>query len=73
MAVYAALLPARAAHAQVSLDSLRIAAKDTVALAKFYHAAFGMQEVNRIEYPGGTELLQLRRNGRSGQGQLRTR
>ena len=46
-----------AAHAQVALDSVRIAAKDTVALAKFYQAAFGMQEVNRIENPGGTEVF----------------
>lgn len=52
-----ALLLACAAHAQVALDSVRIAAKDTVALAKFYQAAFGMQEVNRIENPGGTEVF----------------
>ena len=53
----AALLLAGAAHAQVSLDSVRIAAKDTVALAKFYQTAFGMQEVNRVENPGGTEVF----------------
>ncbi len=53
----AALLLASSAHAQVALDSVRIAAKDTVALAKFYLAAFGMQEVNRIENPGGTEVF----------------
>jgi predicted enzyme related to lactoylglutathione lyase len=57
MATLAALLLGRAAHAQVSLDSVRVAAKDTVALAKFYRAAFGMQEVNRIENPGGTEVF----------------
>src|SRR5579863_1071885 len=57
MAIAAVVLAAGAAHAQVSLDSVRIAAKDTVALAKFYHAAFGMQEVNRIENPGGTEVF----------------
>jgi predicted enzyme related to lactoylglutathione lyase len=56
-AMCAMLLIAGAAHAQVSLDSTRIAAKDTVALAKFYQAAFGMQEVNRIENPGGTEVF----------------
>jgi len=55
--ICAALLLARASHAQVSLDSVRIAAKDTVALAKFYHDAFGMQEVNRVENPGGTEVF----------------
>ena len=57
MAISAVLLVADAAHAQVSLDSTRIAAKDTVALAKFYHDAFGMQEVNRIQNPGGTEVF----------------
>ena len=57
MAISAALLLAGAAHAQVSLDSVRIAAKDTIALAKFYQAAFGMQEVNRIVNPGGTEVF----------------
>ncbi len=36
---------------------MRVAAKDTIALAKFYQAAFGMQEVNRIENPGGTEVF----------------
>ena len=57
MAISAALLLAYAAHAQVSLDSVRLAAKDTIALAKFYQAAFGMQEVNRIVNPGGTEVF----------------
>src|SRR6202041_1969440 len=57
IAICAAVLLARAVHAQVALDSVRIAAKDTVALAKFYQAALGMQEVNRIENPGGTEVF----------------
>src|ERR1700758_5623523 len=57
MTICAALLLAGGAHAQVSLDSVRIEAKDTVALAKFYREAFGMQEVNRIENPGGTEVF----------------
>jgi len=57
MAIFAGLLLVRGAHAQVSLDSVRIEAKDTVALAKFYREAFGMQEVNRIENPGGTEVF----------------
>jgi predicted enzyme related to lactoylglutathione lyase len=46
-----------AAHAQVTLNSVRVGAKDTVALAKFYEAAFGMQEVNRIDSPGGPEVF----------------
>jgi predicted enzyme related to lactoylglutathione lyase len=53
----AALLLASAAHAQVTLNSVRIGAKDTVALAKFYQAAFGMQEVNRINAAGGPEVF----------------
>jgi predicted enzyme related to lactoylglutathione lyase len=62
IAVSAALLLASAAHAQtplnsVTLNSVRIAAKDTVALAKFYQAAFGMQEVNRIAAAGGPEIF----------------
>ena len=46
-----------AAFAQVTLNSVRIGAADTVAIAKFYEAAFGMQEVNRIEVPGGPEIF----------------
>jgi predicted enzyme related to lactoylglutathione lyase len=62
IAVSAALLLASAAHAQtplnsVTLNSVRIAAKDTVALAKFYQAAFGMQEINRIAAAGGPEIF----------------
>jgi len=48
---------ANAAYAQVTLNSVRIAAKDTAALAKFYQNAFGMQEVNRIDVPGGAEIF----------------
>lgn len=51
------LLLASAASAQVSLNSVRIGAKDTAALAKFYEAAFGMQEVNRIDAPAGPEIF----------------
>ena len=55
--VSSALLLASAAHAQVTLNSVRIGAKDTVALAKLYRAAFGMQEVNRIDAGGGPEIF----------------
>ena len=57
MAVPALLLLASAARAQVKLDSVRIAAKDSVAVAQFYEAAFGMHEVNRIETPNGPEVF----------------
>ncbi len=53
----AALLVGSTARAQVTLNSVRIAAADTVALAKFYQSAFAMQEVNRIEVPGGPEIF----------------
>jgi predicted enzyme related to lactoylglutathione lyase len=57
MAASATLLLAIAANAQVTLNSMRIGAKDTVALAKFYEAAFGMQETNRIDTPAGPEVF----------------
>src|SRR3981081_579865 len=57
IALTATLLLASATHAQVTLNSVRIGAKDTVALAKFYQAAFGMQEVNRINTPGAPEVF----------------
>ncbi|HXP86198.1 MAG TPA: VOC family protein [Bryobacteraceae bacterium] len=57
IAVSAGLVLASAAPAQVTLNSVRIGAKDTVALAKFYQTAFGMQEVNRIDAAGGPEIF----------------
>lgn len=57
IAVTAVLLLASAAHAQVSLNSVRVGAQDSVALAKFYQAAFGMFEVNRINASGGPEIF----------------
>jgi len=57
MAVTAVLLLASAARAQVTLNSVRVGAQDSVALAKFYEAAFGMWEVNRIGAPGAPEIF----------------
>jgi len=57
IAISAALLVAGAVHAQASLDSVRIEAKDTIVLAKFYQAVFGMQEVSRVVNPGGIEIF----------------
>jgi predicted enzyme related to lactoylglutathione lyase len=48
---------ASAAHAQVTLNSARVAAMDSVAVAKFYSSAFGMQETNRIVLPAGPEIF----------------
>ena len=52
-----AVLVGTTARAEVTLNSLRIGAADTVALAKFYQAAFAMHEVNRIDVPGGPEIF----------------
>ena len=57
MMATATLLLAGAAHAQVSLNSVRVGAQDTAVLAKFYESAFGMFEVNRINVPGGAEIF----------------
>src|SRR6185312_6780244 len=56
-ALAGALFLAGAANAQVSLNSVRVGAKDTPALAKFYQTAFGMQETNRINGQGGPEIF----------------
>jgi predicted enzyme related to lactoylglutathione lyase len=53
----AVLLLAAPARAQVTMNSLRIGAVNTEALANFYSAAFGMQEVNRIAVAGGPEIF----------------
>jgi predicted enzyme related to lactoylglutathione lyase len=57
IAVTAVLMLATGARAQVKLDSVRVGAQDTAALAKFYESAFGMFEVNRINVPGGAEIF----------------
>ncbi len=57
IAMSAMLLLASSAFAQVTLNSVRVGAKDSVALAKFYQTAFGMAEVNRINAPGGPEVF----------------
>ena len=57
MMTLASLLLSGGAYAQVSLNSVRVGAKDTAALAKFYQAAFGMFEVNRIAGGGGPEIF----------------
>jgi predicted enzyme related to lactoylglutathione lyase len=57
IALSAALLFASTARAQVTFNSVRIGAKDSVAVAKFYQAAFGMQETNRIDAAGGPEVF----------------
>src|SRR3954469_10108583 len=57
LAACVAILVWTTAGADVTLNSVRVAAKDTEALALFYKAAFGMEEVNRIQGGGGPEIF----------------
>lgn len=57
LTVCAVLVTAAAAQAQVTLNSVRVAAADPAALAKFYQTAFGMQETNRLKMAGGPEIF----------------
>jgi predicted enzyme related to lactoylglutathione lyase len=45
------------ANAGVTLNGVRIGAKDVLAVAKFYQTAFGMQEVQRIQTPQFIEVM----------------
>ena len=56
-AACAALMVGVVAQADVTLNSLRIGAVNSVLLAKFYQSAFGMQEVTRLETASGPELF----------------
>ena len=54
----AALLLAGVAQADgVSLNAGRVGATDSPALAKFYAAAFGLKEVNRLTFPNMIEIM----------------
>ena len=54
----AALLLAGAAQAgDVTLNASRVGAADPAALAKFYEAAFGLKEVNRLTFPNMIEIM----------------
>lgn len=56
-AALAAVVLAQPTQAQVTLNSVRVAAMDTVALSKFYAGAFGMFETNRIAVAAGPEIF----------------
>jgi len=43
-------------HADVTVLAVRLGAKDVVALAKFYDAAFGLKEIDRVGQPP-TEVI----------------
>lgn len=46
-----------AAQAGVTLNAARVGAVDVPAAAKFYEAAFGLKEVNRIKLPDSVEIM----------------
>jgi predicted enzyme related to lactoylglutathione lyase len=46
-----------ASPADNSLNGVRIGAKDVTALARFYQAAFGMHEVQRMQNPQFTQIM----------------
>ena len=45
------------AQAGVTLFASRVGAVDVAATAKFYQAAFGLKEVNRIQMPNFLEIM----------------
>ncbi|OGT84313.1 MAG: hypothetical protein A3G96_03945 [Gammaproteobacteria bacterium RIFCSPLOWO2_12_FULL_52_10] len=53
----ACLITMHSSQAGVTLNAARIGAEDVVALAKFYQSAFGLHEVNRLEFPGMLEIM----------------
>ena len=44
------------ARAEVTVMAVRLGANDVVALAKFYEAAFGLKEIDRVGNPA-TEII----------------
>jgi predicted enzyme related to lactoylglutathione lyase len=57
VAALALLSLAAATEAAVTLNSVRIVAKNAETLGKFYTAAFGLKETNRLQTQGGPELF----------------
>lgn len=45
------------AQAGVTLNAARVGGEDVASLAKFYEAAFGLKEVNRLQFPGMLEIM----------------
>lgn len=53
----ATLLLVAGARADVTLNAARVGGEDVAALASFYESAFGLKEVNRLEFPGMLEIM----------------
>ena len=52
-----ALLLFSPVQAGVTLNAARVGAVNVPALADFYRSAFGLHEVNRLEFPGMLEIM----------------
>ena len=57
LAAGALLAMATVQAAGISLNAVRVGAKDVAATAKFYQTAFGMHEVQRISGPNMLEVM----------------
>ena len=57
MGAAVALVLAGTAQAGVALMAARVVADDVPATAKFYQAAFGLKEVQRLEFPNMIEIM----------------
>lgn len=57
LAALAAAMCSVAGAAEVSLEAARVAGKDVPALAKFYQAAFGLHEVDRLQIGGHVQIM----------------
>lgn len=55
--VAATALLSAPASADITLNSVRVLAKDAEALGRFYTAAFGLKETNRLKIATGVELF----------------
>lgn len=53
----ALLLLTGTAQAEVTLNAARVGAEDVAALAEFYESAFGLKEVQRLQFPGTLEIM----------------
>jgi len=51
------LLVSTLAHADTKLNAARVGGADVASLAKFYESAFGLKEVNRLNFPGNLEIM----------------
>ena len=57
LALVSAFMLVANAQAGATLAAARIGAVDVAGVAKFYQSAFGMQEINRLDFSGMKEIM----------------